>query len=572
VYLTCFFTFISFSNIGIYFWYFPIFWNRGVFESIGDAYWDLSFIDHSDNFKECNCAYEADVYSNCGSFLGGNISVCEEKQFQSEVLSGHWVWDGPRYRDLYLFNITNPEEVRSAGIPVVQTLNPIPFVDVREFLNVDRTSLDEMGILAFATKVSWSTSETSQKKIIIPHYVFAALLANGVQIAGRSGEMQQYENYYPLLSTVLVQEMKLSPRNPVDYLSKIYSESVFPIFARQTESMQGSYFTAERLGLQGLSFVRSIGGSEIHCGYDRDCTDRPADIRISFLQTPSCEGTLDKPFCNPRSLKYQAHGLQFGVSSLRWLPGASYYGIDKVDPADSDNIWDYTAFNKVGTTWPAVHDAFFVFYDVVLAEPSKFVGVKVLRWHFARYHQDDQNCDADEGPGVDSRGIDCSSPKGMLNVGPAFDAKFPGPIYASSGTFRDDGSKVLIERCTGPSLGCNSRGTDFELLTHEMLGFRVGFQNSHSLSIRLQPNNIFANMDSLIPLYWMKESFYMGQKKLLRIYIYEKQLEVSYGDYVVSGAGLGFVSMSLITLFCGRKVFKANDVDTSGPYADKPCV
>jgi hypothetical protein len=294
--------------------------------------------------------------------LGGNVSVCEEKQFQSEVLSGQWVWDGPRYRDLYYFNITNAPDVVSGGTPVVQMLNPIPLVDERKFMDVERTTLDETGILAFTTKVSWRSLETSAKTIIIPHYVFATLLANGVQNLQRSAEMQQYENYYPLLAIVSVQENKLSPQ-PIDYLTKVYSageEKMFPIFTSQTESMQGSYFTAERLGLQGLSFVRSIwGGIDSHCGYDRDCTDRPADFRISFSQSSSCDAAPERPLCNQRSLKYQAHGLPFGVSSLRWLPGASYFGIPEVMSGD-DIVFDYTAFNAVGTAWPTLHEAFFL--------------------------------------------------------------------------------------------------------------------------------------------------------------------------------------------------------------------
>jgi hypothetical protein len=514
---TLFFAILQFMIVVLFMQYLP--GAKDVYQQIGYAFWDLSFIDHSDNYQECNCARGSDIYSVCGAFLMGNISLCEEKQFESEVLSGRWLWEGSRYRDFYIFNVTNPTAAASGEEVIVQELNPIPFVDHRKSNAVDRSSLDEKGILSFGTDASWSidpsrgvASTAAGDVVVVPHYVFATLLQNGVGGIERSTAMQEYPTYYPLLTTVRVSSYMV-PETTSDYLTRTYSDQAVLLINREVESLLSSYFSSEKLGLQGLSFVHSIWSSEDgHCGYDADCIDRPkTQTRISFHQSATC---LEKPFCNPRTLKHQAQGLEFGVSSLRWMPGASYNGIKYVVPGE-DNVWDYTAFNKIGTKWPAVNEAFFILYDIVLGEATQFVGLPVLRWSFGSYHQDRENCENQGGGVSDSPGIDCSSPEGMPNVGPAFDEVLPGPLHLSFGDVVAGGAwqKIRVLNCVGSPLGCQSRNADFEMLSHEILGRRIGYRNSYSLSVRLQQSMLFSNAAVLTPLFWCKEFFYIGQKK-----------------------------------------------------------
>merc|ERR1719265_1828120 len=53
---------------------------------------DLQFIDHSNNYQECECSFASDPLDTCAQFGTSNISLCEEKQFIWEVLKADWLW------------------------------------------------------------------------------------------------------------------------------------------------------------------------------------------------------------------------------------------------------------------------------------------------------------------------------------------------------------------------------------------------------------------------------------------------------------------------------------------------
>jgi len=512
--------------------------------------------------------------------------LCEEHQFETEVLSGLWLWNGHRYRDSFIFNVSNPKEVSSGAPAILHELNPISLVDNRVLTGVDRTTLDEQGILSFSTQAHWSVdaakpSWRTTDLVIIPHYVFASLLANNMQTAineiqttrGSSTNFQGYPSYYPLLLSIQVQSIFDSSRGDGDYVSSSYTETgkgmqVFGTY----ESLARAYFVAERLGLQGLSFMRSIwDGESDHCGYDSDCMTGPKGVRLSMTSRASCAWTLAPesprgPLCNPTSLKYAAHGLDFGVSSLRSLAGTSFYGKSEVAGGDG-SIWDFNTFSKVGTTWSTVHEAFFLLYDIVLVGEERFIGLSALRWSLTKYHARLENCGGQSGGG-DSPGIDCSSPAGLVNVGPSFDSRLPGPVYLSSRDFTNSGVQVLS--CTAQVMDCEHRSDGFELLQHRELGFRLGFRNSNGIIIGLQKNGIFTNSDAMIPLYLDKEYFYIGQWNFYRIYQYEWSLNFTNLEHIIFPA-IHAVMCIFLMIVNFRLIYKAPQMDNSSMFSGSYC-
>lgn len=526
----------------------------GIWNFLGQGWWDMQFIDHSDNFAECNCRNVADVFSACGSFIGSNLSLCEEKQFEKEVLTGMWLWDGPIYQDMYVYNTSNPLDVSTGSNAIVQELNVFPLFDQRTQLSVDKNLLDEEGMLSWRVKTSWMVDPTRKTSpmtqlIITPHYVYATLLANKLAIPTKNNNnnFNSYPNYYPLFRSISVGAL-FGVSKPVDYMTKTYSNQEFSWFKMQSEK-DSVYYTSERHGLQGLSFVSSMGGSEEHCGFDRDCMAGQPAQQVSLGSGSTCPARASAN-CNPNTLQYAAGGLKFGVSSLKALPGADYYEIDKVAPGD-ENVWDYTAFSAVGTTWPALNDAFFILYDVVLSGDEPFMGVPGMRWSMSGYQQRKENCGAGGG---DSAGIDCSSPAGLQHVGPSFDASLPGPVYLSVEKFYANAGVEVLSKSSGLG-GLNS----FEMFTHKNFGMRFAYRNSHSLNIRLQTSAQFSNKEMIIPLQWSKEFFAVSRWTLMRYLSYQNQLKAQGLDTLL--VCVIFLSVAMWGMICWscNRIYKSGE-------------
>jgi len=283
-------------------------------------------------------------------------------------------------------------------------------------------------------------------------------------------------------------------------------------------------------------------------------------VRVAMTSQSSCEGNLERQFCNPNTLQYQLHGLTHGVSSFRWLAGASYFEIEQVHGDNS--VWDYTAFNKVGTTWAGLNMAFFVLYDVVLVGHETVLGLQVAQWGFAKYHERRENCEAQAGGGKDSPGIDCSSPAGLLNVGPSFDAKLVGPVYVSTQTHGELEADVQMNcksYCTsGPS-------TNSQIFSHQTLGFRVGYNNVYALGVQLQTNSIFANPAIMIPVCLKREFLFVGQVKLMRARAYGRYLSFALVEPFISRT-FCLVFFALWSLYFARLVYTGHKKDITNDY------
>lgn len=321
-----------------------------------------------------------------------------------------------------------------------------------------------------------------------------------------------------------------------------------------------SFFSSQRSGLQGLSFFHSIwDGESNHCGYDRDCiSDSSKSTRVAMNSQSSCEGNLERQFCNPNTLQYQSHGLTHGVSSFRWLVGASYFEIEQVHGDNS--IWDYTAFNKIGTTWAGLNMAFFVLYDVVLVGYDALVGLHVIEWNLAKYKERRENDETQDGSGKDSRGIDCFSPDGLVNIGPSFDVQFVGPIYLSPR--RQGEMEAGVQISSEPS-------AKWQIFSHPQFGFRIGYNDAYVVGIQLQVSGIFANQATMVPIYSKREFILLGQVKLMRVIVYARALPFARWEYLLVNGVCQCSTMIIMMLLCCRSVYLAPQKDVSGSWSDQ---
>eukprot|EP00746_Dinoflagellata_sp_MGD_P158728 gnl/MRDRNA2_/MRDRNA2_86542_c1_seq1.p1 gnl/MRDRNA2_/MRDRNA2_86542_c1~~gnl/MRDRNA2_/MRDRNA2_86542_c1_seq1.p1 ORF type:complete len:592 (+),score=58.78 gnl/MRDRNA2_/MRDRNA2_86542_c1_seq1:82-1857(+) len=529
-----------------------------VHKDIGLGYWDLSFIDHSDNFQECNCFMDTDLFSICGTMWHTNLSLCEERQFATEVLSGQWAWDGLKRKDVMLYNLTNPSEVASGSSAKMAELTMIPFLDKKVLGSVDRAMLDEQGILSFSTMTTWSIDVSSKPvaivdKIIMPHVIFSTLLANGMfntnkPLGGWPWAGGGYPSYYPLLNEVKLAHFFAPSAEFTDYITTTYSDGAGALLHNAYENLANAYYASERHGLQGLSFVKSVwDGEDKHCGYDRDCMAGSASTRVTSSSLLSCAGGADaKPNCEPTMVKKSAHGLEYGISSLRTLPGATFWEISKVEPGGELAVFDYTAFNKAGTEWPALETAFFVTYNVILTGEDTFMALPVLKWTRGNYDVRQENC----GGGGDSPGVDCSTDPGMVNVGPSMDAVSPPPLYLSPGAFTG-GADIEIAKCGMAQCNAHDAGT-LDLYIDKNLGSKYAMSSAYTVSLKLATSNMFSNKAALVPLYWMREYCAIGQFKLNRALQYDKYLDFTLADHMtgICATYCGFHILWLSILIC----------------------
>jgi len=226
----------------------------------------------------------------------------------------------------------------------------------------------------------------------------------------------------------------------------------------------------------------------------------------------SCKD-MEEQFCNPTTLKEQANGLTYGVSSLRYLPTGTFSDLNEVSGGD-EALWDYTKFSKVGQTFPGFNKDYFVIYDVVLSEEMVLLNVHTHRWtlvggQIGRPRR--ENCPT--GSGSDSPGIDCSSPPAAINIGYARDASLPSPLLISLPDALVPG--VSIQGCDkigGFPLDCQRTGKlSFELYTHTIYGERLCFRESSQLHLKMQKSSEFpAVNDIVVPMMSKSEHFCMS--------------------------------------------------------------
>jgi hypothetical protein len=249
------------------------------------------------------------------------------------------------------------------------------------------------------------------------------------------------------------------------------------------------------------------------------------------------------------------------------LPGSTFYDIDQVKSGE-DNVWDYTAFNKVGTTFPAVMEVFFATYDVVFTGYEKYVSLPVMRWGHARFLVRDENCDSQEDSSQDSPGLDCSStPPGMMNVGPSLDAALPSPIYISVGDFQaslEPQVKISKSRDTRDPGG-------FDNFIHTNVGVRVAHSSSYTISVRLQKNTIFKNDDMLLPISCIREYFSLGQFPLMRLLQYDYILSFTCSEVLLTALILQNSCNLLFILYGCRRMSQWSKLNDEEPLADTFC-
>lgn len=491
--------------------------------ALGEGYLDLAFIDHSDNYQECLCDY-GDLFYDCGNLLNSNVSLCEEKQFTNEVLKADWLWNSAKQLTIYPLNVTNSEAVATGGaVPIIQEIEPLLVSSNGGAVVVDRDMLDNNGILSYSTKRVWhGNSAFQQLEVIVPHFVFATLVANKANLQTIAMMGTDYPAYYPLFTKVSFEQYVGLKPGVQDYISQSRADQEFTVWRHDFESMKMSFFTSRRHGVQGLGFIHSVwNGVSDHCGYDKDCAAPASALKnerikiklesVTSYQASICQkqNTELKSSCSPNTVKYAANGIPEGVSSFRTLPSARFYGSE-----EAEAMWNYQTFSKVGTTWPGLEMVYFILFDVVLAEEVKFFNIHVHRWTISNYHRRTESCSLSAS---DSPGIDCSSPPNLLSIGRALDGEFPGPLYFSQSEVRPENGGATFKACDGPLECRRPLLSSFESMSNQETGGRICFRDSQQLTLHLQQSPLFSNGAFFIPLYWRVQHFCSSSMEVLRI-------------------------------------------------------
>lgn len=564
-------------------------------EVIGNGYFDMTFIDHSDNFHECNRPLGNDIRNNEGAFMQSNRSLCEEKQFESQVLQPEWSWGGTKFIDLYMFNVTNPGAAAAGSKLNVQELAPILLSsgntggETAGAVIVNRDDLDTDGRLTYKVLRTWryrkdlqtSQRTSSSEEVIVPHYIFAAALRNGMPVtdmtsaAARTSFTQLgLAEYYPLFVKVKISDLLgLTAYGAPDPVTEGASDVPFTLDMLEQNTSDASYFVSLRHGLQGFGFVRyAWNGQDVHCGYDRDCGQ--ADTRVKPFQM-SKEKALEtsrncvmSETCKPTSLKHSNNGVQYGVTAFKHLPSGSFMEIPQV----TGELWDYKDYSKDGTTWTGLNMEHFFLYDVKLIKEARIMRIPTHEWSVSKFHRRTENCG---GGGGDSPGFDCLGDESTIFIGSSRDSVRPGSLYFSQAQFEKlDGKENLeIATCRDQHtdiLECSQPKKTSQTLTDSLFGYRVCHRQTSQVSIKLQRSTVFANTDPMVPLAWKKDHFCMAGDKmfeLMRIYIVRTRVTPS----------LGYAILNLLILCVPihngiRMVFMAKRTDFSVHNGDKPCV
>jgi hypothetical protein len=372
--------------------------------------------------------------------------------------------------------------------------------------------------------------------------------------------------YYPkYLKTPVGAFLGLAPGGATDTVTSSLADAPFSVNLDGMEHFQTSYFTSMRSGVQGLGFVQAAwDGLKMHCGYDSDCIAPPplgSKIQISsqaaLVAAGSCADKVGTGNCAPLMLEQAVNGVPFGVSSFRALPSGNFLEIPETSGGDGA-MWDYNTFTKTGTSWPGLNKAFFFLYDIALSQEIKFLNLDSHQWAFSSFQLRKESC----GGGGDAKGIDCDSPAGTVNVGSAFSAARPLPLYVSMPELATTGLTIktcadlssTLQECQRPLK------EPFELYSSRLSGQRLCYRESWQINVK---------MDVMVPLLWQTEHFCisgLSWQALVQTSDYDMNME----DYLAITI-IDLVAHFGCVCFMFYKAFTYKNVDNSSDFSDRCC-
>jgi len=567
-----------------------------IFTLSGKAYFDLAFIDHSDNYNECDFLFESDIYHTVYNPLNANVSICEEKQFQTEVLKAEWLWNFHKFYSAYCMNFTNAAEfsgASSASSITLQELSPIFLASAGGEVKVDKQQIDENGILSYSLSRSWLIDTTRSYHsqgvmdfILVPQVIFATIILNKIKIENVNGALNKaYPSYYPLFARVRLSNYVFEgfTRESEDYVSQIQSDIPFSVGMYRMEQLSTSFFTSQRDGLQGFGFIYTTWNDvQHHCGYDRDCIPKTRNDIIKWSSqsaseaSNACASLKGLQFCNPTTLKQAANGVARGVSSLRSLPSGTFWEIEEVSGGDHA-MWDFKTISTVGTKWLGLNRAFFFLHDVTLSnDQSHVTRILADQWILTSYHSRQESCES-AGGSSDTRGIDCTSEPGTINIGFALDPTFPAPLFISPPDFASStSSTVNLHHCNTLPYPVKREcirplANPFEIFTHSVTGEKICFRESWQINLKLQKSETpTGNTEHLLPLYWQTEYSCRPIQPWLRLTFLDGYA-TQFLDSVVGWGILFLIFFPSLVVVIGLTL-KWRRVDISRYSSDRACV
>jgi len=433
---------------------------------------DQIYLDHTviDPDAKCDQTYFGDTN-------------CESHQFRKELAV-----TTSKTRDIFLINVTNPEDIVKGMKPILQQLPPVTVESWEGPPKIDRTALDGPGVLKTKRDTFWKLQErphtdwpkrpSLDTEVVLPNPEYAALLA-----AGLEHEAPQKKGMYPLFVKTTVRQAigwatTDSQPLPGTHTLSFEDNASLGLQLATNVSKDAAQWQEVFSGMhhfeKGLRYMRADTGLKHVCGIDKDCVAQPG---YNASRPDSC--TPDD-ICNP--LEAGGFTTQAGVS---WMPSGNFFNKEMVDTDGSyTKRWDI-AFYWRGNASALVHVPG-NFVKLILkrlsVDPEEDVGgAQAVRWGGMGVPRRLENCsnanmtyremnfpltlsmgmkgewnpkkevvqyesdfiddeiyddlDLEENVTEDSSGIDCDGPPFTAHIGTAFNAKLPPPVYSSMPKF-----------------------------------------------------------------------------------------------------------------------------------------
>lgn len=381
--------------------------------SLGLRLIDGVFIDHT----------VLDPSENCDKWtvLSGK-STCESEQFEAAQNNQ----PPSLQRDVFFFNITNPQEVLRGALPQVHKLIPIKLKSTRGEPEIDADTLNKEGVLRLRSSLTWALRDDSQQamldtEIVLPNPSAAALqskatLATMSKVAGS-----------PLF-------VRMKVREALGWGGAAFADPLanngrrdFNL-ARNTnvsDAQWSEFYAAESHKDLGLRYARTDLGMRYHCGFDHDCVTQANFSKVhpdSCTPDATCQPAFAGGFTTQPGFSYIPSG-DFLYHANK--PSTEYWNIKRYWSKDSNvSIQIPGHFARVLLQRSPGQKLALPGFDVK--------GAGTVRWEAIGIERRLESCDAKKKQNSsDSPGIDCNGYLGMAHVGAAMDPLTQPPLYLS---------------------------------------------------------------------------------------------------------------------------------------------
>lgn len=422
------------------------------------------------------------------------------------------------YIDLHLFDVQNAAEAVNGRDTFVKEIEPFYFEQYGSCVEIDGLLLDRIGVLKLrACKMFRQVNGMAEYQfanlddvVTIPHILFAALQANGVEtlassvLSGLGPESSgSVLSFYPMYMVLRV-EHALGAVFGGGAPDSLYTNLTGEKFSlRLLESYPTSlarfesFYVAKQYGLDGLAHrYIEVGGSKALCGFDRDCMRKVADTETNTTLS-NCDGDV-AVFCNPVVLDSY---------KLDAIPIGSFF--DRVELP-----WDYASYREEGARMQIFDGDFDIQLQMTNIGSEVQVWSQMWTWRLMNFPRRTESCEqtllgytftSTSSESEDAPGFDCDSPENTMFAGQTQISEivaFVQPLYLSSY------AKGRIEEPCVFSLECRISSRNYEMLVEPSFGHVLcksfGLQSNIRVAYTSKSEMFPSAKESLVPLLYSR--------------------------------------------------------------------